>query len=94
MKQEHSMAEKNPDEKEYFFDRQRNIDRFLMVFYVICAALFVLDFIIHRHTMHSLEELPGFYAVFGFVAFVTLVVGSIMLRKIVMRKEDYYDVDD
>jgi len=88
------MADKNSAEKEYFFDRQRNIDRFLMVFYVICAVLFVLDFVIHRHTMHRLEELPGFYAVFGFVAFVALVVGSILLRKIVMRKEDYYDVDD
>ena len=88
------MTDKNPDEKEYFFDKQRNIDRFLMVFYVICVVLFVLDFIIHRHTMHSLEELPAFYAVFGFVAFVALVVGSILLRKLVMRKEDYYDVDD
>jgi uncharacterized membrane protein YidH (DUF202 family) len=88
------MANKNPDEKEYFFDKQRNIDGFLMVFYVICAVLFVLDFIVHRHTMHSLEELPAFYAVFGFVAFVALVVGSILLRKLVMRKEDYYDVDD
>jgi len=88
------MADKNSAEKEYFFDRQRNIDRFLMVFYVICAVLFVLDFVIHRHTMHRLEELPGFYAVFGFVAFVALVVGSILLRKIVMRKQDYYDVDD
>lgn len=88
------MADKNSGEKEYFFDRQRNIDRFLMVFYVVCAVLFVLDFVIHRHTMHHLEELPGFYAVFGFVAFVALVVGSILLRKLVMRKEDYYDVDD
>ena len=88
------MTGKNPDEKEYFFDKQRNIDRFLMVFYVICVVLFVLDFVIHRHSMHSLEELPGFYAVFGFVAFVALVVGSILLRKLIMRKEDYYDVDD
>ena len=88
------MTGKNPDEKEDFFDKQRNIDRFLMVFYVICVVLFVLDFVIHRHSMHNLEELPGFYAVFGFVAFVALVVGSILLRKLIMRKEDYYDVDD
>ena len=88
------MTDKNSDEKQYFFDSQRNIDRFLMVFYVICAVLFVLDFVIHRHTMHRLEELPGFYALYGFVAFVALVVGSKLLRKLVMRKEDYYDVDD
>ena len=82
------------DDKKHLLDDPKNVSRLLNFFYVICVILFVLDFIIHRHTMHSLEQLPGFYAVFGFVAFVVLVVGSILLRKLVMRKEDYYDVDD
>ena len=88
------MSGTDMNDKKHLFDDPKNVSRFLNGFYVICAILFVLDFIIHRHTMHSLEELPAFYAVFGFVAFVALVVGSILLRKLVMRKEDYYDVDD
>ena len=88
------MERKPTDGKVYFFDKPKNVDRFLMVFYVICGLLFLLDFIIHRHTMHAWEKLPGFYAIFGFVAFCMLVIVSILMRKVLMRKEDYYDVDD
>ena len=88
------MQDKSSDDKAYFFDKPGNVSRFLRVFYVICAILFVMDFVVHRHTIYELEELPGFYAIFGFVAFVALVEGSKLLRKLVMRKEDYYDVDE
>ncbi len=83
-----------PDDKQYYLDKPENVQRLLKVFYVICALLFAADFVVHRHTKVVLEEFPAFYAVFGFVAFVMLVIGSIALRKLVMRKEDYYDVDD
>ena len=83
-----------PDDKEYYLDKPENIQRLLKVFYVICVLLFVADFFVDRHTKIALEEFPAFYAVFGFVAFVVLVIGSIALRKLIMRKEDYYDVDN
>ena len=84
------------DEKEkvHLFDRPENVDRLLKVFYAICALLFAADFIVQRYTKIALEEFPAFYAIFGFVAFVLLVIGSFGLRKLVMRKENYYDVDD
>jgi hypothetical protein len=84
------------DEKEkvHLFDRPENVDRLLKVFYAICALLFAADFVVHRYTKIALEEFPAFYAIFGFVAFVLLVIGSFGLRKLVMRKENYYDVDD
>jgi len=88
------MMATKPNDKEYYLDKPENVQRLLNVFYVICALLFAADFIVHRHTKIALEEFPAFYAVFGFVAFVMLVIGSIALRKLVMRKENYYDVDD
>ena len=63
-------------------------------FYALCGLLFVLDFIIHRHASRDWEQLPGFYAIYGFAAFVVLVLVAKLLRKLVMRKEDYYDVDE
>ncbi len=84
----------NKDNKVYFFDKPQNIRNLLRVFYVLCGLLFVADFIVHRHTYTDWEKLPGFYAIYGFVAFVILVVLSFALRKLVKRKEDYYDVDD
>ena len=88
------MADNTSDDKVHFFDKPGNINRFLRVFYAICAILLVMDFVVHRHTIFKWEELPGFYAIFGFVAFVALVEGSKLLRKLVKRKEDYYDVDE
>jgi hypothetical protein len=80
------------DEKQYLFDNPRNVDRLLYGFYSVCAALLVLDFFVHRHISHAWENLVGFYALFGFVACVVLVLVAKEMRKVVMRDEDYYDV--
>ena len=79
------------DEKQYFFDKPENVKRMLNVFYVICGLLVVADFVVHRHIGFAWEKIPAFYAIYGFVACVLLVVLAKELRKAVMRKEDYYD---
>lgn len=79
--------------RQYFFDKPENLKRVLRLFYIICAGLLLLDFVHHRHVMHSWENLWGFYGLFGFVACVVLVLTAKEMRKIVMRDEDYYDAD-
>jgi len=59
--------------------------------YLACAVLLALDFVINRHVSHPWENLFGFYAIFGFVACVLLVLGAKEMRKMLKRKEDYYD---
>ena len=81
-------------EKEYFFDKPENIRKVLKVFYVICALLVVVDFIVHRHIYHDWENIPAFYAIYGFIGCVVLVLIAKEMRKFLMRKEDYYDVDE
>ena len=81
------------EEKQHLFDDPRNVARLLRVFYVICALLFLLDFVLHRHVQLAWEDLAGFYPVFGFVACVALVLIAKQMRKVLMRDEDYYDVD-
>ena len=83
------MSEK--EQKEYFFDKPENVKWMMRGFYVICILLVVADFIIHRHIGLPWEEIFAFYAVYGFVACVLLVVVAKELRKIIMRKENYYD---
>ena len=83
-----------PKQKQHLFDNPRNVSIVLRSLYIICILLVLLDFILHRHVMHEWEHLTGFYAIFGFVACVLLVLGAKQLRNLVMRKEDYYDVDD
>lgn len=79
------------NEKKYLFDNPRNVKRFLYFLYGSCALLFALDFVIYRHVKHSWENLWGFYAIYGFVGCVALVMIAKWLRRFLMRPEDYYD---
>ncbi len=78
-------------DKKHIFDDPKNIQRLLTGFYILCGALVIADFIIHRHTSLDWEKIPAFYALYGFMAYVLLVVLSNFLRKLVMREENYYD---
>ncbi len=68
--------------------------RFIGALIVVCAALLVAEFIIHRHAYFALEATPLFFALFGFAAFCVVVGGGVLLRKLVMRPTDYYQDDD
>lgn len=78
-------------EKLHFFDKPENVRMVLRVFYALCAVLVAADFVFHRHVYHDWENLPAFYAIFGFVACVVLVLLATQMRKVLMRGEDYYD---
>lgn len=82
------------NEKKYFFDNPNNVKRLMHVFYAICVVLFLLDFVIHRHVMHSWENLWGFYPLYGFVGCVVLVLIATWMRTFLMRSEDYYENED
>ena len=79
------------DDKQYYFDKPENVQKVLRVFYVICGLLVAADFVIHRHVYHAWENLPAFYAIYGFVACVVLVLLAVQMRKGLMRGEDYYE---
>ena len=80
-----------PQEKQHIFDKPKNVRRLLWALYLACALLLAADLFIHRHVEHAWESLWGFYALFGFVACVLLVLLAKQLRKILKRPEDYYD---
>lgn len=79
------------NEPQGFFEKPENIKKMLRVFYVLCAILVVVDFVVHRHVYHDWEKIPAFYAIYGFVGCVILVVIAKEMRKVIMRDEDYYD---
>lgn len=79
------------DEKKHLFDDPKNVKRLLHMLYLCCAVLLVLDFVIHRHTLHEWEKLWFFYPIYGFVGCVVLVLVATWMRTFLMRPEDYYD---
>lgn len=59
--------------------------------YASCIGLVLVDFMVQKHPHFGIENLPGFYALFGFGAFMVIVWGGVQLRKFVRREENYYD---
>lgn len=92
---------RNADGPRHYFDDPKRWKRLIAILFVICAAVFALDLVNllqkamgwHelRHQERDWEGLPGFYAVYGFLAYTTIVYTAKALRKGVMRDEDYYD---
>ena len=64
--------------------------RILVIFFALCAIVLVWDFAVDREIHHPLEEWKIMYPVFGFVGISLLILISKVLRRLVMRREDYY----
>lgn len=81
-----------PAEPKYWLDSRANVDKLVYGFYAVCALLLLIDGAVPKHGPFAIEHLWGFYGIFGFVACVALVlIAKEVLRRIVMRPEDYYD---
>ncbi len=79
------------DEKKYWLDEPNNVKKVFWAVCLLCAAVFVADAFYHKHIHFAVEGWFGFYGIFGFVACVGLVLAAKVLRKILIRPEDYYD---
>ena len=79
------------EEKRYWLDDPRNVDKIVYALYAVCGLLLVIDPLIHKHGPFAIEHWFGFYGIYGFVACVALVLAAKELRRILMRPEDYYD---
>ncbi len=65
---------------------------FMIFLYLVCAGAAVAGFIWKKdHPHFEIEGFPVFFAIYGFVMFTLIVLVGQHLRKIVGRKEGYYD---
>lgn len=89
---QHSKGHMETGDREYLFDKPRNITLLLRSFFGALGILLIVEPLVSRHPHFLWEKWPGFYAVFGFVACVALVLtAKYILRPLVKRPEDYYD---
>ncbi|MEW5912160.1 MAG: hypothetical protein AB1814_06365 [Thermodesulfobacteriota bacterium] len=77
-------------EKKGFFDKPGNFRRFLTAFFAALVVLLLVDFLVSKHGHFSWEQAPEFFAAYGFVSCVVLVLAARVLRRLVKRPEDYY----
>ena len=74
-----------------WIEKRKNLVLMARIFLAVCILLLLLNLVIHRHELFTWEGWFGFYGFYGFVACVTLVLAARLLRRLVMRREDYYD---
>lgn len=77
-------------EPQRWLDRPANTRKLFLALMVVCGGLLVWDVLHHQHGHFDFEEIFGFHAVFGFVAYCCIVGTAVQLRKILKRDEDYY----
>ena len=85
-----SSSKQNRSSKGWFDDK-RNVKKIIITLEMICLVLFVSDAFYQKHPYFIVESVFGFYAIYGFVMCVALVLVAKWLRKFVMRVDDYYD---
>ena len=76
---------------DFFRDRLKLVIRFC---YVGLALLVAWDvaFVSKDHAHTAVEHIPGFWAVFGFIACVLIIIVSKWYGHLgIMTREDYYD---
>lgn len=73
------------------FDNPRNVKRFLFVFYTCLIVLLLIDPFIDKHGEFEWENMPGFFAAYGFVSCVLLIFVAKIMRFWIKRDENYYD---
>ncbi len=78
-------------ERPRWLDAKKNVAKVAWTLYIICALSVLADFIIHRHAEVGVDGFFGFYALYGFVGSVFLVMAAKQLRRLLKRPEDYYD---
>jgi len=79
-------------EKKHIFDNPKNVNRVLYGLFGSLVLLLALEPFVHKHSYFAWEDAFGFYAIYGFVACVLLVLAAkYVLRPLVKREEDYYD---
>ncbi len=73
------------------FDKPENVRWLRRGFFVALVLVLIAELFVDMHGQFPVEHFFGFYAVYGFIAYVTLIFVAKLLRRILMRREDYYD---
>jgi hypothetical protein len=73
-----------------WFTKTENSNKICLALVALCLALFLADFTYDKHGHFHIEEIPGFYGIYGFFMFNALILVAKVLRTLIKRPENYY----
>lgn len=79
------------DNGKHWLVQPRTIRRLWVVFGVILGLTVVAGPFVHQHVYFGIEDSFGFYAWYGFVTCVAMVVVAKLLGIFLKRPDDYYE---
>ena len=78
--------------KQNWFYKKSSIKKLYISALIILGVVLFVEYFIVLHPHFSIEKIFGFYAVFGFLSCVGLIIFAKLLGFLVKRKDDYYDM--
>ena len=80
-----------PPDHDHWLVRPESIRRLWIVFIAILILTLIPDLFLHRHEEFGIDGTFGFYAWFGFLSCVIMVVAAKLLGFVLKREDVYYD---
>ncbi len=76
---------------EHWLDNPRNVRRLWRGFLVVLALTVAAGFFVDLHPHFAIEDWHGFYAAYGFLACLAMIVVAKGLGLLLKRRDTYYD---
>jgi hypothetical protein len=74
--------------------RKENIRTLWIMFIAILVITVIAGFFVHQHESFGIEDSYGFFAWYGFITCVGMVVFAKLLGIFLKRPENYYDPEN
>ena len=80
-----------PGQEDHWLVRRGTIRLLWIVFAVILAGTVAPDFFLEKHGYFGIDETFGFFAWFGFLSCLLMVVGAKVIGIFLKRPDTYYE---
>ena len=79
------------EENKRWLLRKENIRTLWIIYIAILIVTVIGSFFVHQHEPFGVEDSLGFFAWYGFISCVAMVIFAKLLGFILKRPENYYD---
>ena len=79
---------------EHWLDDPKNVTRLWRGFLAVLAVTVVAGFVVDLHPHFAVEGWPGFYAGYGFLTCLLVIVGAKTLGRFLKRPDRYYEREE